>query len=141
MSATSIHEIGVLERWKDGCRGASAAHLPLAFVSCAGDLGGYTTANGRTVKYGRIFRAASLRPLTEADVRLLNDDLGIKTQTCMEGHGSVSGEGMIAHEGLRQWSLEEVNMFVDEAQTDEKAAKVEMFNMSHQMKSMQSHNA
>lgn len=42
------------------------------------DLGGYTSTNGKTVKWGKVFRSGELSSLSEWDsIRL--DNLGIKT--------------------------------------------------------------
>jgi protein-tyrosine phosphatase len=41
------------------------------------DLGGYTTTDGRTVRWGRVYRSGSLDTLTDADLTKL-DGLGIK---------------------------------------------------------------
>ena len=51
--------------------------LPLEGESNFRDLGGYRTADGRTVKWGRIYRSGSLDALTDADLAYL-DGLGIK---------------------------------------------------------------
>ncbi|MBP6016686.1 MAG: tyrosine-protein phosphatase [Candidatus Promineofilum sp.] len=45
--------------------------LPLAGESNFRDLGGYRTADGRAVRWGRVYRAGSLAELTEADVAYL----------------------------------------------------------------------
>jgi protein-tyrosine phosphatase len=42
------------------------------------DLGGYKTADGRTVKWGQIYRSGELHRLSDADVERL-EDLGIRT--------------------------------------------------------------
>lgn len=42
------------------------------------DLGGYKTADGRTVKWGQVYRSGELPRLTDKDVKRL-DSLGIKT--------------------------------------------------------------
>ncbi len=52
--------------------------LPLAGGRNFRDLGGYRTADGRTVQWGKIFRAGSMTDLTPSDMRHL-DALGIKS--------------------------------------------------------------
>jgi len=47
--------------------------LPVAGTRNLRDLGGYTTADGRTVKPGRLFRSAELVNLTPADQQYLRD--------------------------------------------------------------------
>jgi protein tyrosine/serine phosphatase len=41
------------------------------------DLGGYDTADGRRVRWRRLFRSDSLSPVTADDARLLTEDLGL----------------------------------------------------------------
>ncbi len=48
------------------------------------DLGGYRTADGRTVRFGRVFRSASLAGLTEADLRTFGAT-GIRTVCDLRG--------------------------------------------------------
>jgi len=51
--------------------------LPLEGGKNFRDLGGYRTASGQTVKWGKVFRSGSMAQLTEADYAYLNR-LGIK---------------------------------------------------------------
>ena len=53
-------------------------HIELEGESNFRDLGGYTTTDGRTVRWGEVFRTGELGQLTDADVEKLNE-LGIKT--------------------------------------------------------------
>jgi len=48
------------------------------------DLGGYRTADGRTVRFGRVFRSASLAGLTGADLRVFGAT-GIRTVCDLRG--------------------------------------------------------
>ncbi len=98
----------------------------------AGDLGGYVTADGKSkVKSGRIFRSASLRPATQADIEWLNTEAGIRTQVCMEGRDKMaSGQKATKFAEKRAWTLHEVEMFVTEARTDQKSDEVEFIDMS-----------
>lgn len=45
--------------------------LPVKGIVNARDLGGYVTADGRTVRSGKLIRAASLADATAADLRYL----------------------------------------------------------------------
>lgn len=100
----------------------------------AGDLGGYATVDGKTVKLGQIFRSGSLRPASEADIELLNTQIGIKTQVCMEGHGTMSSQPDANFPEKRTWRMHEVDMMPGEPQTDEKSAAVEYCDPSFGMK-------
>jgi len=63
----------------DGRRVITAERrIPLSGSVNFRDLGGYQTADGRRVKWGRIFRSDSLARLTEDD-RIYLKDMGIKT--------------------------------------------------------------
>ncbi len=53
-------------------------HVPLDGQSNFRDIGGYETADGRTVKWGRVFRSGRLSRLSDNDVRKL-EELGITT--------------------------------------------------------------
>ncbi len=52
--------------------------LPVTGAYNVRDMGGYPAANGRTVKWGRVYRSGDLHKLTAADLELFNR-LGIKT--------------------------------------------------------------
>ena len=43
------------------------------------DLGGYASADGRTLKWGRLFRSDHLQRMTDFDTAKARDDLGIRT--------------------------------------------------------------
>ena len=62
-----------------GATGASPErHITLENALNFRDVGGYPTADGRSVRWRRMFRAGGLSELSEADLVVL-DELGIKT--------------------------------------------------------------
>ncbi|MEU9111471.1 tyrosine-protein phosphatase [Streptomyces sp. NPDC048483] len=87
-SALTLGGLSVTAACGRAARAPSDAHTPAAApavrrVALQGavnvrDLGGYRTADGRTVRHGRIFRAGSLARLTPADVTKLAG-LGLHT--------------------------------------------------------------
>jgi protein-tyrosine phosphatase len=67
------------------------------------DLGGYETADGRSIRWGRLFRSDSLHTVTAADVPLLRE-LGIRTAIDFRSGDEISrlgigplGEVSVAH--------------------------------------------
>jgi protein-tyrosine phosphatase len=56
------------------------------------DLGGYRLPNGRTTKWGRIYRADGLHRLTDADLDVI-DRLGIRTVIDLRTPGEVADRG------------------------------------------------
>lgn len=63
-----------------GCsrKGEFQRSVPLEGQGNFRDIGGYETADGRTVKTGVLYRSGELHALTDADVEIL-DDMGIRT--------------------------------------------------------------
>jgi len=67
--------------------------VPLAGASNFRDLGGYRTADGRTVRWGRLYRSGNLADLTPADVATLRGlelRLVCDLQTAAEREGRAS---------------------------------------------------
>lgn len=59
-------------------QGSQTRHIPLDGQPNFRDLGGYETADGRTVKFGQVFRSGELPRLSDSDVDRL-ESLGIRT--------------------------------------------------------------
>jgi protein-tyrosine phosphatase len=57
---------------------ATSRWIELAGADNVRDLGGLPTADGRTVRPGRLIRSDSLQDLTDGDIRLLVDELGVR---------------------------------------------------------------
>lgn len=57
------------------------------------DLGGLPTADGRSVRAGRLIRSDNLQDLSERDVRLLVDDLGVRSVADLRTGVEVNLEG------------------------------------------------
>jgi protein-tyrosine phosphatase len=56
----------------------TARHIPMDGQSNFRDIGGYQTSDGKTVKWGKVFRSGELPKLSDDDVKKI-DHLGIKT--------------------------------------------------------------
>jgi protein tyrosine/serine phosphatase len=67
--------------------------IELAGADNVRDLGGLPTADGATVRPGRLIRSDSLQDLTPADVRHLVDDLGVRSVADLRTGVEVAGEG------------------------------------------------
>ncbi|MEM8609802.1 MAG: tyrosine-protein phosphatase [Myxococcota bacterium] len=67
-------------------------HVPLAGQPNFRDLGGYATADGRKVRWGRVFRSGELSQLTDDDVAVLGE-LGIKTVVDLRSPEEVQARG------------------------------------------------
>jgi protein-tyrosine phosphatase len=67
------------------------------------DLGGYPTADGRTVRWRRLFRSDGLHHLTPADVRHLCDDLKLRHVIDLRSTSEIEsdGRGDLAREAVR----------------------------------------
>ena len=68
--------------------------LPLEGQHNFRDIGGYETADGKTVKTGVLFRSGELHGLTDADVGIL-EDLGIKTAVSFLTPKEIEARGML----------------------------------------------
>jgi protein-tyrosine phosphatase len=81
-------------------------------VSLAGainfrDLGGYHTGDGRRTRFGRVFRSNSLQELTEADLEIIREELGLVTVLDLRSGREIAhdGVGPLEHEPLRYVNL------------------------------------
>lgn len=57
------------------------------------DLGGYETADGRLVRWRRLFRSDSLSPVTAEDARLLTEEIGLLAVVDLRTTKEVEHEG------------------------------------------------
>jgi protein-tyrosine phosphatase len=57
------------------------------------DVGGLPTVDGRTTRTGVLLRSDNLQDLTSSDVRLLVDELGLRTVLDLRSHGEAHLEG------------------------------------------------
>lgn len=72
----------------------TAAHwIELTGADNVRDLGGLPTSDGATVRPGRLIRSDSLQGLTDADVRYLVDDLGVRAVADLRTGVEVAAEG------------------------------------------------
>ena len=66
------------------------------------DLGGYPTADGRRLRWRRLFRSDALQGLSEADVRLLRDEIGLGAVVDLRSSAELEreGQGLLAKEAI-----------------------------------------
>ena len=71
------------------------------------DQGGYPTDSGMVVRWRRIFRSDSPQTLTESDVKMITETLGIKSVVDLRSSNSVlnDGRGPLALSGLAYHNL------------------------------------
>ena len=67
------------------------------------DLGGYPTADGRRVRWRRLFRSDGLHVLTAADIRRLRDELQIGDVIDLRSSAElrIDGRGLLQREAIR----------------------------------------
>jgi protein-tyrosine phosphatase len=56
------------------------------------DIGGHHTGDGRTVRWGRLFRSDALHHLTQGDLRRIRDELGIRVVVDLRSSAERAGE-------------------------------------------------
>lgn len=64
-------------------------HIPLEGQPNFRDLGGYETTDGRTIRWGRIFRSGELGSLTASDITEVIDVLGVRRACDLRTQGEV----------------------------------------------------
>lgn len=71
------------------------------------DLGGLPTEDGGTTVHGRIFRSDSLQSVTQRDIALLHDTLGVRSLIDLRGEDEVlaEGRGALAERDVRYTNL------------------------------------
>ncbi len=79
--------------------------LPLEGAPNFRDLGGYQTADGRHVRWGRLYRAGELGELTDADQAYLVDTLGINLVCDLRSPGEVEAVPDPAFPGVERIEL------------------------------------
>ncbi|MFB4305188.1 tyrosine-protein phosphatase [Actinomadura sp. GTD37] len=84
----------IAPRRSERAHGAIAAdrHVALAGADNLRDLGGYETANGRTVRWGLVYRSDALAALTDADMTTLAS-LGLATAVDFRGRPEIDRSG------------------------------------------------
>jgi protein-tyrosine phosphatase len=83
----------------------SAARRSIPLEGCLNfrDLGGYPTADGRTVRWRRVFRSDALHLLTPTDVAVVRDELAVRDVIDLRSSAEVrsEGQGPLAEEDIR----------------------------------------
>ena len=74
------------------------------------DLGGYRTADGRHVRWGRLYRSDTLHRLTTADVVAFGS-LGIRTVIDLRTDTELEDHGSLSHHGRKRLSWHHVPIF------------------------------
>ncbi|MGA4539733.1 tyrosine-protein phosphatase [Uniformispora flossi] len=72
--------------------GGGVRHIALSGAVNVRDLGGYRTAHGRTLRWGRVFRADALNKVTDGDLGTLRG-LGIRTVVDFRGAPEIAKDG------------------------------------------------
>ena len=77
-------------------------HIPFAAVHNFRDLGGYETADGRRMRWRRLFRADALGSLAESEAEWLRVEIGLRTVIDMQGAidrkpGPLETDGVTRH--------------------------------------------
>lgn len=84
----------------DSNAASAQRHVGLEGGSNFRDIGGYPTADGRTVRWGRVYRSATLNALTPADVATI-EALGLRVVYDLRALEESEASPSILPEGLR----------------------------------------
>ncbi len=71
------------------------------------DLGGHRTGDGRQTRFGRVFRSNSLQELTDGDLEIVRERLGLVTVLDLRSAREIRHDGLgpLEHEPLRYVNL------------------------------------
>ena len=86
LTAVRVTRVDTVDRVK-------TAWLPLAGVVNARDVGGLPTSDGRTVRYGRLYRSDNLQQLTRDDIEALIGPLGLRSVVDLRTSEELQLEG------------------------------------------------
>ncbi len=90
--------------------------IPLESLPNLRDLGGWVTNDGRTVRYGMLFRSTALDRLSPEDGRVLGEDLGIRTIYDLRTAGEVETSPDRVPDGTRFVNLD---VLADDAESSQ----------------------
>ncbi len=92
------------------------ASIPLDSLPNLRDLGGWRTKDGRTVRYGMLYRATALDNLSPDDARVLTDRLGLRTVYDLRTAGEVETAPDRVPDGVRFVNLD---VLADDAESSQ----------------------
>lgn len=92
-----------------GCDVTDLRNRLIEFEGCFNfrDLGGWRTTDGRTVAWGRLYRADSVHRMTESDATRARQELGLRTVLDLRSELEISygGLGLLAEAGTARHHL------------------------------------
>lgn len=101
---------------------SAARWIDLDGAANARDLGGLPTTDGSTVQAGRLVRSDNLQGLTESDVRLLVDDIGVRAVVDLRTGVEVRSEGPGPLMGESDVEVRNLSLFPEAGTTTDAAA-------------------
>ena len=87
--------------------------IPLEGAANVRDLGGLPTTDGRTTRFGRVLRSDNLQSLTEKDVALLSDEIGLGHVIDLRSLAEVQREGPGPLTRLPGVTIHHLSLFVE----------------------------